>query len=43
MPLPYTGRCICDAIHYRLTEEPLTLYACHCTDCQKRRDRKSVV
>ena len=36
MPFPYTGRCICDAIHYRLTEEPLTLYACHCTDCQKR-------
>lgn len=31
-----TGRCFCGAVRYRLSEEPLTLYACHCTDCQKR-------
>lgn len=36
MPAPYPGRCICDATRYRVTEEPLTVYACHCTDCQKR-------
>jgi hypothetical protein len=31
-----TGRCLCESIHFRVTEEPLTVYACHCTDCQKR-------
>lgn len=34
MPPPYSGRCLCGAIRYRLTAEPLTLYACHCADCQ---------
>jgi hypothetical protein len=33
---PLTGRCFCEATRYRVTQEPLTLYACHCTDCQKR-------
>ncbi len=36
MPAPYTGRCMCGAIEYRLNDEPVTYYACHCTDCQKR-------
>ena len=36
MPAPYPGRCLCEAIHFRVTQEPLTVYACHCTDCQKR-------
>lgn len=36
MTAPYTGRCLCGAIEYRLNEEPITFYACHCTDCQKR-------
>lgn len=31
-----TGRCLCGATAYRLTAEPLMIYACHCTDCQKR-------
>ena len=35
-PPPYTGRCFCEETRYRITAEPLTLYACHCTDCQKR-------
>jgi len=35
MPAPYDGGCICGAIRYRVTDEPLTLYACHCTDCQR--------
>ena len=36
MPAPYLGRCLCDTVQYRLNGEPLTVYACHCTDCQKR-------
>jgi hypothetical protein len=36
MPAPHTGRCFCGAVRYRVTEEPLVVYACHCTDCQKR-------
>ena len=33
---PYLGHCLCGAVAYRLTGEPLTFYACHCTDCQRR-------
>lgn len=36
MPAPYTGGCLCGEIRYVLNGEPLTLYACHCTDCQRR-------
>jgi hypothetical protein len=35
MPAPYEGGCACGAVRYRLAGEPLTLYACHCTDCQR--------
>ena len=35
MPAPYEGGCICGAVRYRLTSEPLTFYACHCTDCRR--------
>ena len=35
MPAPYDGGCLCGAIRYRVGEEPLTLYACHCKDCQR--------
>ena len=34
MSAPYEGGCICGAIRYRVTAEPLTVYVCHCTDCQ---------
>ena len=34
--LPCTGQCLCGATQYRVTEEPIMVYACHCTDCQKR-------
>ena len=30
------GGCQCGAVRYRITGAPLTLYACHCTDCQKQ-------
>ena len=29
-----TGQCQCGNIHYQINGEPLTLYACHCRDCQ---------
>ncbi|MEO0393022.1 MAG: GFA family protein [Pseudomonadota bacterium] len=34
--LPLTGGCQCGAVRYRITAPPLTLYACHCTECQKQ-------
>jgi hypothetical protein len=36
MPAPYTGRCLCGEVEYRLNGDPVTYYACHCTNCQKR-------
>jgi hypothetical protein len=28
------GTCICGAVRFRISEEPTTLFACHCSDCQ---------
>ncbi|WP_093376219.1 GFA family protein [Variovorax sp. OV329] len=36
MAPPYPGSCLCGQVRFRLNAEPLTLYACHCTDCQRR-------
>jgi hypothetical protein len=33
---PYLGQCLCGAVRYRVHREPLAVYACHCTDCQRR-------
>lgn len=33
-PLPLTGSCQCRRLRYRVTKTPLTLYCCHCTECQ---------
>ncbi len=30
----YSGRCECQSVRYQFQGEPLTCYACHCTDCQ---------
>jgi len=30
----YLGSCECKSIGYQYNGEPLTCYACHCTDCQ---------
>ncbi len=30
----YPGGCECKSTQYKFTGEPLTCYACHCTDCQ---------
>jgi hypothetical protein len=32
---PQPGACLCGDVAYSLSEDPLTLYACHCTDCQR--------
>lgn len=34
--LPLTGACQCRAVQYQIRAEPLTLYACHCTECQRQ-------
>lgn len=34
--LPLHGGCQCGALRYELAEAPLTLYACHCSNCQKQ-------
>jgi len=30
----HIGSCECKSVHYKYDGEPLTCYACHCTDCQ---------
>ncbi len=34
-PAPYPGGCSCGEIRYTVDSEPLTVYACHCTACQR--------
>jgi len=36
MTAPYTGGCQCGQIRYEIQAEPLTVYACHCQECQKQ-------
>ena len=37
MPVfPQLGACLCGDVGYSLGEDPLTLYVCHCTDCQRQ-------
>jgi hypothetical protein len=36
MTAPYAGGCQCGQIRYEIRAEPLTLYACHCQECQKQ-------
>ena len=32
---PVEGGCQCGAVRYRLKASPLTVYSCHCKDCQR--------
>jgi hypothetical protein len=32
---PVEGGCVCGAVRYRLTASPLSVYNCHCKDCQR--------
>lgn len=34
--LPLTGGCLCNKVRYEVRSAPLTVYVCHCLDCQKR-------
>ena len=35
MELPQTGGCQCGAVRYEITQAPIIVYTCHCTDCQR--------
>src|SRR4051812_37124330 len=35
MNLPQTGGCQCGKVRHEITEEPLSVYTCHCLDCQR--------
>ena len=32
----YPGGCQCGQIRYEVRSQPLTIYACHCTECQRQ-------
>jgi hypothetical protein len=34
MKLPITGGCVCGAVRYELSAEPMLMLKCHCRDCQ---------
>ncbi len=34
--LPQHGGCLCGDVRYSLDADPITLYVCHCTDCQSQ-------
>jgi hypothetical protein len=34
MKLPSKGGCQCEGVRYRITSDPVVVYACHCTTCQ---------
>lgn len=36
MKLPLAGGCQCGAVRYEIRADPMTLYACHCTECQRQ-------
>jgi hypothetical protein len=35
MPASFIGGCVCGAIRYECTAEPLAMFYCHCRDCQR--------
>jgi hypothetical protein len=35
MNLPITGGCICGAVRYESSAEPVMMIRCHCRDCQQ--------
>ena len=35
MKLPQSGGCQCGKVRYQISEEPQSVYTCHCLDCQR--------
>jgi hypothetical protein len=36
MNIPFTGSCQCGQVRYEVSAKPLTVYLCHCKECQKQ-------
>ena len=36
MQSPLTGGCQCGRVRYEIRAKPLSVYACHCTECQRQ-------
>ncbi len=36
MTIPQTGGCLCGAVRYTITAEPMMQAVCHCKNCQKQ-------
>ena len=35
MKVPFSGGCVCGAIRYECSAEPIMMFKCHCRDCQQ--------
>ena len=35
MNIPFAGGCVCGAIRYECSAEPIMMFKCHCRDCQR--------